>query len=411
MNDSLLSNLPALLRANAEILDAVCGGASERKAVRDELRQALASDPEAYELFLSVCCFTAPYGESWVHDPGESGPYLSLEITADALDEERHRRLLVTIVTSESPAVPYDYRALAASALVRIGVGDHLPELRVLESAAVLPMRDLATKLESRTDGIDHLFDIPGQVDERLALLRAASVAKTNETRRRLARRVIDAVTGRAPAEDPIPADTYVCAEAERLIAEDMDGALIRPHDYLMLWEQIPVPDADGKGLTIAELLRIVLLCGEFKLPDTTIRPVLIDFYRAVLRVSGRAIIGLSAGVFHVEHGVQASPSLFYMGRDAVLGKGCVIDCVGGAVLQSGCFLGGGFIPILIHTHKHIRGADEPGAAERKRVLPCVFTATAGSRLPMEAIGILECADYLNGKTIPYPGIRVIALR
>ncbi|WP_328341073.1 hypothetical protein [Micromonospora sp. NBC_00421] len=411
MPDDLLSELPALLGANSDILDAVRGGALERTAVRDELRAALTSDPAAYELFVSVCCHRTPYGESWVHGPGEKGPYLSLEIAADALDEERYRRLLFSVVTTDSPAVPYDYRALAAAALVRVGVGGHLAELKALADQPDLPERGLAAKLACRTDGIDHLFDIPETVAARLDLLRAASAAKTNESRRRLTRRIIDAVDGREPVAEPAAADAYLSTEAERLIAEGIAGGLALPRDYLVVWDQIPVPDADGNGLTIAELLRIVLLCGEFKLPDTAVRPVLIDFYRSVLRISGRAIIGLSAGVFHVEHGVQASPSLFFLGRDAVLGKGCVIDCVGGAVLQSGSFLGGGFIPILIHTHKHIRSAGEPGAAERKRVLPCIFAAEAGARLPMEAIGIFESADYLDGRPVPYAGIRAIALR
>jgi hypothetical protein len=96
------------------------------------------------------------------------------------------------------------------------------------------------------------------------------------------------------------------------------------------------------------------------------------------------------------------------MGRDAVIGKGCTIDGVGGAILQQGSFLGGGFMPILIHTHKHIRNAGEPGVAERKRVQPAVFVAMAGARLPMTAIGIFETADFTRSET-PYEGILAIA--
>jgi hypothetical protein len=411
MPNDLLMNLPTLLRANSDILDALNGSAQERKAVRDELRAALVGDPAAYDLFVSVCCFREPYGESWVHGPGETAPYLSLEIAADTLDEDRYRRLLLSVVTSDSAAVPYDYRALAAAGLVRVGAGEHLAELEALAEPVDLPVRGLKAKLASRTDGIDHLFAVPETVADRLQLLRAASAALTAETRSRLARRIIDVLRGQPPAATSEAADAYLSAEAERLISADIAGSLAAPRDYLVVWDQIPVPDAEGDGLTVAELLRIVLLCGEFKLPDSTVRPVLIDFYRAVLRISGRAIIGLGAGVFHVEHGVDAAPSLFYLGRDAVLGKGCVVDCVGGAVLQSGSFLGGGFIPILIHTHKHIRSVGEPGSAERKRVLPCVFVAEAGARLPMEAIGIFESANYLDGTPVPYPGIRALPLR
>ncbi|WP_346133793.1 hypothetical protein [Lentzea roselyniae] len=199
----------------------------------------------------------------------------------------------------------------------------------------------------------------------------------------------------RVPVAGQRPGMAAAASEAERLIAEDVRTSMASPSDYLVPWDQ-EFPGVNGTNLTLAELMRIVLMCPEFKLPDTTVRPILVDFYRSVLRTGGRSIVGLAAGVFHVEHGTLSAPSYYYQGRDAILGKGIVIDCVGGAILQEGSFLGGGFMPILIHTHKHIRGSGEAAASERKRIHPCTFVAEAGARFPMHAVGLFETVDYLG---------------
>ncbi|WP_237774716.1 hypothetical protein [Actinosynnema sp. ALI-1.44] len=382
-----------LLRVPPDMLAEV----ADEKTIRGLVAGVIKSDTAAYELFAQACRFEAPFATSWIHGPGERSPYLSLELAAASLDDDRYRSLLGDIVLSTSAAIPYDYRALAGQALARIGVGELTgPLTHVVESFEPLASRSLEAKVSVPTDGIDHLFDIPETVAGRIALVVAATEAKTMESRYLLARRVLG-------QGDPVPAARSV---AERLIVDDVGTTMISPADYLVPWDQ-ELAGPDGGKLTLAELMRIVLLCPEFKLPDATVRPILVDFYRSVLRVSGRAIIGLAAGVFHVEHGVLATPSYYYQGRDAILGKGCVIDCVGGAILQRGTFLGGGFMPILIHTHKHIRGSGDSGASERKKILPCVFAAEAGARFPMDAIGLFETVDYL-GKDAPYQGIRAV---
>ncbi|QXJ21416.1 hypothetical protein AGRA3207_002267 [Actinomadura graeca] len=384
-----------LLRLTAGLLAEV----ADEESARTRITREIEAGESAYELFGQACRFEGPYAASWVHGPGEKSPYLSLELAASSLDEGRYRATLADIVLSTSAGIPYDYRALAAEELLLLGPGDFTAALqKAVDSFEPLGYRSLETKVAVPTDGTDDLFEIPETVTGRIAVLTAASRAKTLESRYLLARRVL----GRAPrAQAP-------ATEAERLISEDAGTEMVSPSDYLVPWDQ-EFPRGNGAALTLAELLRIVLLCPEFKLPDARVRPILVDFHRSVLRTGGRSIIGLSAGVFHVEHGTLTTPSYYYQGRDSVLGKGLVIDCVGGAILRSGSVLGGGFMPILIHTHKHIRESGEAGASERERILPCVFAAEAGARFPMDAIGLFETVDYLE-KDTPFEGIRAIPL-
>ncbi|MGX1773838.1 hypothetical protein ACWIGW_17130 [Nocardia brasiliensis] len=390
-----IEEVSKLLRVAPDMLAEVTDAESARTRVATWIK----SEDAAYQLFSQVCRFENPFVVSWVHQPGERSAYLSLELAAESLDDDRHRALVAGVVLSTSTAIPFDYRAFAAEELRRLGPGEYTGALEeVVASYQPLPARSLEAKINVPTDGIDHLFDIPETAAERIDLLITASTAKTLESRYLLAGRILAQAT-------PVAAPS---TDAERLIVEDAGTSMIAPSDYLVPWDQ-EFPGPDGAGITLAELMRIVLLCPEFKLPDAQVRPILVDFYKSVLRISGRSIIGLSAGVFHVEHGTLATPSYYYQGRDAILGKGLVIDCVGGAILQSGSFLGGGFMPILIHTHKHIRKSGGSGASERKTIQPCIFAAEAGARFPMDAVGLFETVDYL-GKDAPFKGIRAIPL-
>ncbi|MFI9402126.1 hypothetical protein [Nocardia sp. NPDC052316] len=387
-------DVSTLLRVAPDMLPEVTDVESARTRIATEIKSA----ESAYDLFAQACRFEHPFTVSWVHRPGERSAYLSLELAAESLDDDRHRALLAGIVLSTSMSIPYDYRAHAAQELVRLGPGEFAGALQeVVDSYEPLPARSLEAKINVPTDGIDHLFTIPDTAEARIDLLITASTLKTLESRYLLAGRVL--------GHTKVPAAT---SDAERLIVEDAGTTMVAPSDYLVPWDQ-EFPGPDGAGITLAELMRIVLLCPEFKLPDAKVRPILVDFYKSILRISGRSIIGLSAGVFHVEHGTLATPSYYYQGRDSILGKGLVIDCVGGAILQNGSFLGGGFMPILIHTHKHIRKSGGSGASERKTIQPCIFAAEAGARFPMDAVGLFETVDYL-GKEAPFKGIRAIPL-
>ncbi|MDQ0946031.1 hypothetical protein [Streptomyces sp. V1I1] len=412
MIENIIKDFEKLIRLVPDLLTAVTANSTSTEELHDTVVQALRTDPDARHSFHRACCFETPFGESWVHEAGKDSPYLSLDLAAEALDATQYRALLADVLMSTSTTIPYDYRALAAERLVEIGLGETEDALRrVLAPTDGIPERTLEMKLDVRTDGIDHLFDIPLDIEGRLDLLKEASAIKCRESRKLLALRVLERSGKSGQAEESGRVSNYASDTAEQLIRQDVGTSMVSATDYLVPWDQI-LASAGGAddGLTLAELLRIVLLAPEFKLPDTTVRPVLVAFYRSVLRISGRSIVGLGSGVFYVEHGADANPSYFYMGRDVVLGKGCTIDCVGGAVLQQGAFLGGGFMPVLIHTHKHIRKPGEPGAAERKQVLPALFVAEAGARLPMDAIGIFETANYLGLGESPYDGIYAVAL-
>lgn len=368
----------------------------DRETAVTQIASQIKTDETAATLFAQACRFEAPFSASWINGRGTRSPYLSLELAEESLGDDRYRALLADIVLTTSTAVPFDYRALAAEKLAELGAGEFTASLQeVVDSFEPLPTRTREAKIAVPTDGIDHLFDIPDTVTGRLNLIISASRLKTQESRYLLARRILGIDEVAAPK-----------TEAERLISEDVGTTMAAPSDYLVPWDQ-EFPGENGTTLTLAELMRIVMMCGEFKLPDVTVRPILVDFYRSVLRTGGRSIIGLAAGVFHVEHGTLSEPSYYYQGRDAILGKGIVIDCVGGAILQEGSFLGGGYMPILIHTHKHIRGKGEAAASERKRIHPCVFVAEAGARYPMASVGLFETVDYL-GKETPYEGIRAL---
>jgi hypothetical protein len=400
-----------LLQLTADLVaEAAAAGRLPTASPMDYLAGEIAAEPTALHAFIQACCFAAPYGQSWVHAAGTDHPYLSLQLAAASLTEEQYRELLAAVVLADSPAVPYDYRALAAAELGRVGPGEFASDLRAAVAAhKPVQARSWAQKAALQTDGIDHLFPIPDSTPGRLATLRAASRRKTMETCGRFAERVLAGPAAAPTADWARP--TFASAEAAALIRADVAAAYVRPEDYLVRWDEVLGPaSTESAGLTLAEILRMILLCPEFRLPDATIRPAVVDFYRAVLKISGRSIIGLSAGVFHVEHGTAETPSYFYLGRGAVLGKGCVIDCVGGAVLGHESFLGGGFMPILVHSHKHLKDENASAASERKRILPCIVAAAAGARLPMSAVGLFEAADYLDGTPSPYPGIYAIPL-
>ena len=91
------------------------------------------------------------------------------------------------------------------------------------------------------------------------------------------------------------------------------------------------------------------------------------------------------------------------------MGKSFYVETCGGAVLLSNSYLGGGFIPILIHTHTHIPQKEMSGISERKNILRCIFLAERGARFPMDKSLLFEAANFIGKKT-PFTGISALAL-
>lgn len=375
-------------------------GVNLRRALRDKLA---AGDESWIRAFARALVFEEGFESSWVHGAGERTPYLSLDLLEVLPLGERAARARLAAF-SRSALTPFDFRAAAADILAGDTEGDPRKEFAGELTAPAPRRRSREEMYFLDGDGIDHLFDVPRTAEERLALYARAAEAGAGAQRRLLARRLCGLTGVDFPAGDQRP---YASERAEALIAADARGRLIRGADYLVDWNELVGSEAGT--WTTAEILRMISFSPESRLPDRRTRRVLLAYFRSVLRVSGRSTVGLGAGVFHVEHGTMAAPSYFYVGRGAVIGKGTMIDAVGGFVMEESSFVGGGFSPILIHTHKHLQAASGLAAQERKKIAACVFHARRGARLPMTHAGIFETADYL-GASSPYPGIAALAL-
>lgn len=407
-----------MVRLDAAVPDSWLGAgedAAEELAHEDgmDLAQALergldAGDPAWEAAFLRALRFEAGWESSWVHRAGKDSPYLSLELLG-RFPAPRRIRLYWEAVTSLNGLVPFDFRAEAAARLSREPGALEALRPEVAAAASRRAVRAVRSRLEMQLlagDGIDHLFDIPQTLEERLALVEAAAAQGVAEQTGLLAGRLAGLL--RVPAAPRPDAErSFESAEAAKRIEADLACPLASANDYLVPWNALV--NLKGRHWTVAEILRIVSFSPEAKLPDRRVRRALLGFYRSVLRVSGRATIGLGAGVFHVEHGALAAPSYFYIGRGAVIGKGALVDGVGGFALESGGFVGGGFSPLLVHTHKHLKAPGDLAAKERKTILPCVFHAARGARVPMSHVGLLEMADFL-GRSGPYPGVSALPI-
>lgn len=282
----------------------------------------------------------------------------------------------------------------------RDSVNSKLPLLMPTGSPSASGRRGRTEKLSYATDGIDHMFPFPKNTDQKISLLKGFTKAANQTNIYRLLCRAF--VSNGSRNEHGASSETLRSPMLEGIIAGDISSALIKPEDYLVDWD-LTCTAIKEYTYTVSEVSRILLMSHELQTPDVSLRPAVVDYYRSVLKTSGDAIIGLEAGVFHVEHGTYSPSSFFYLGPSAILGKGCKIDGIGGFVACKGSFLGGGYMPILIHTHKHInRGS--VAADERLNFVTTAFVAERGSRLPMHSHGIIECYDLLERS--PFPGIR-----
>jgi hypothetical protein len=392
-----------ILFAYKDIVDDVVSEPEREEQLRSFLEAAYSGETAVLGLLRQLMTFTPESAFSWLHAPGARHAYRSLEI-AVALPDELAFELLWAASTSSQPLIPYDFRALAfeeilngvAEGRFKLSVED-IHSLERLAETRPWRWRGDVEKLALPTDGIDHLFEIPNSTDGKLAILRRAVEEGVSRQISVLSGRFLR-LTGRwAPDEETLQGLRN--REVETSVETDAGCALVKGSDYLVPWDHIL-----DCGLTLAELSRLILLSDDLQLPVPLQRLTLLAAYRACFKTSGRSIVGLKAGVFHVEHGTLAAPSYFYMGRDAALGKGCVIDNVGGAIVLSGAFLGGGFMPVLIHTHKHQRRMGEFAIKERQFIKPGIFVALAGYRLPMSNPGILEMTDFIGGEP-PFPGM------
>jgi hypothetical protein len=397
---------PQILRIATDIAEELCGG-----DLPGLLGNVISLATPDWRPWIVQCALhSSDYLGSWLYARGTQG-FLIFDLAFKLLPEDGFRKLLCSILLSDEVLIPYDYRAAAGALWASEGGASRPAELARIRQAASQPVendrRSFRDKVLLSTDGVDHLFDAHRPAAETLDLLRAASLKATRLNVHTLARRVLSQLSQWNGDEPPVAADSFVSPAILEMVAADLQQPLIQPTDYVAQWDSMYGTD-NGVGISLAELLRVILLEPTWQLPDTQVRRTVTGFYRSVLKISSRALIGLTGGIFHVEHGTRVNPSFFYMGADAIIGKGCKIDVVGGIALCSKSFVGGGFIPLLIHTHKHLSGNGLGGSDERKNILPCIVGVGSRTRIPMHSVGLFEAADFL-GKDSPYKGVSVHA--
>lgn len=346
---------------------------------------------------------------SWVHREASAGYWCLETLRQQGAVFSRSnlwKELLELALDPQNLLMPYDYRALLLECIADMCEASLLREwLRARLASQVLAPK-LRTQLDfalGQGDGIDHLFPIPGDSNSMNALVLSAAMLFGERNVATLEARFRSALGESSNRVEWMAPDSLVNAEVLALVDQDTGAKFIRATDYLMPWSMELAIDR-SYSYTLAEVLRIVAMGGMSSTPDTATRSLCVAFYRNALKVSGRSTVGLSAKIFHVEHGSRAEASLFYMGRDVILGKGLMIDVVGGFAALTGSFLGGGYMPIIIHTHKHLRSAAGKASGERKEILPACFVARSNARLPMSYVGLWESADYLNSSS-PFAGI------
>lgn len=299
-------------------------------------------------------------------------------------------------------ALPYDF---AAEYLIFLKEKVSLSEiqsfyLQFLETGKThepLKRQNYEKSISFETDGIDHLFKCDFHHITITERIKKVSAHFEFINKKILLRRLL----GLKEVQEIPSFETSFSDQSLKIISDDLKSQLIQPKDYIVPWSLV-VPFGD-QDLTLAQISRILCFSPWSKLPDQNLRREVIRYYRSVLKISSHSIIGLGSGVFSVEHGFRLNDTLFYLGYGAILGKGCIIDAVGGAVICSESFLGGGFVPLLIHTHKH---TGEKGSSERKNIKGVNIVFPPHSRLAMGSESFIEAANYLdkeNKDFIVYP--------
>ncbi|MCG8023584.1 MAG: hypothetical protein JAZ02_06330 [Candidatus Thiodiazotropha endolucinida] len=315
----------------------------------------------------------------------------------DRFDSKLRTELLADFALSDSLYIPYDLRAASCAALGSAPRQEDV--LDRINAACEQPPRRYKDLSLSPSNDIDHNFHIPADRGERDRLMVVAADTAMRRARARLARRALGK-TELDPADydDLAPERLYVPHNAATSFSASVTAPGLDWRDFLIDWNEILV-ETPEENYTIAEILRLLLLDPEYHLPGHNQRARADAVNLNLLKTFSGATIGLKAGALFVEHGFRPEASFFLLGENAILGKSCIVDATGVVLIEPKAFLGGGFSPILIHTHKHMRGG---GADERKSVAPTGFLARSGARLPMDFVGLLEVMDMPSGR---WPGL------
>ena len=439
--------LPIIFQTNVDIIEALMENKEKPEIYLFNLLLNLAKKNELLEKIIidnlkNVLMNKDGYEFSWLMSEGIESNYLSIDLCKQLLvgsNVGNIKKILLSSILEKETAIPFDFRGniielfveLVKNGMFEFDENDYIRCKEFLFLFNPMGKRTLSEKIKIQTDGVDHLFPLPFKIEEKLEIVRKASFYKVNEAIFNDILLILNEIKTicKTPLQDNIIRtldDTglkrkkemleslyegqRISDEAFKEIKKDVNCKYRFGRDYVHCWDQFLVKSNNFHyNYTIAELLRLVFLTAEFGLPGLPIRKELLKFYRSVLKISGRASIGLKGGIIYVEHGVNVNPTIFYMGRGSIMGKSFYVETCGGAVLLSNSYLGGGFIPILIHTHTHIPQKEMSGTSERKNLLRCIFLAERGARFPMDKSLLFEAANFIGKKT-PFTGISALAL-
>lgn len=362
----------------------------------------------------------AGYEYSWIFVCGIQFSFFALDILSLLIKMKIiNDGALLRIIFSNNALIGYDFRGAAKRMLLQISPDRSFNKSEIvsiqkeLQNFRCEKRRNLSEKMHIKTDGIDHLFPIPLEEIEKINVLRRATNYKLHETI------FLDLISLLSCYEDlkfllrnsklatnvktlkDIYKDAQYSLSANKLLESETSAFGRAASDYLVVWDQV-ISDGCEYRYTIAELLKMVMLSSSSRSPDCQIRSELNKFYKQILKISEESNIGLGGAVFRAEHGIYERPTTFFLGRKAVVGKGCILETTGGTIISEYSFVGGGFIPLLIHTHMH--KANAIAANERKLIIPVVMYMKKGSRIPMDQSLNFEVARYLDGHS-PFEGV------
>ncbi|WP_232035600.1 hypothetical protein [Methylomusa anaerophila] len=343
------------------------------------------------------------YDDSWVLFGNEQLNFYSIEILKEFLKKKQKisevKNIIINNILLNNALITFDFKLELATLLIE-AINSGIIELQNsdinkfkerINNFNIKKDKKWDEKLKFPSNEVDHLIDIPKDIKNIFYIFNQAIAYKMEESTVLILSKIINKL--QIGNYDLFKVGIY-SAKGERIIQIDLNNSLINWSDYVVKWDQ-KVASFGEENYSIAELCKICLQLNEFNLPDFSMQFLKSKFYKAVLKISRGVILGLNSGAFIAEH-TTSNPSIFFIGRDVILGKSFMLETNGGIIICSNSFLGGGFIPILIHTHKHINSTQ--ASLERKRIKLAAFVCEKGARFPMQTSFLFETVDYINKK-------------
>jgi hypothetical protein len=306
---------------------------------------------------------------------------------------------LALVISKPSNSIPHDvlceYAQIVIDLWDRIGSKPQEDLLELIRRSPQSPfdIEELSLKECAllHGDSIDHLYRVPRNQKDLSDWLTRFATAYRQRTASALVKRLESSLTS-IKAPSPSVVDEQ---EVEQILRKQFQCPLQTCSDYQVNWREA-VRNSKGERMLLTEISKTLCLDGHAHQACLQMRRNVINFYRAVFKISRNAVIGLTSGLFHAEHGLKSDPSYFFCGPNVIFGKGVLVDLVGGLVVGSKAFIGGGFLPVLLHTHKHTSASVNDAANERFKISRHCLFIKPGSRIKMGEKRMIEAAEYLS---------------